>query len=236
MDTPNTILIIDPHPARARFLRETLGDDYRYDLAYDLASGMTRIEEGEPDMILVAEDTSEPPLESWLRQVAFVYSVPTIVIAECEWPVERTVRLLEAGAAYHLARSDPLYLCAVVAQALRRVEWSGEKPTQSRVECETVGDMELEHPTRRVSFAGQSVRLSKREWDTFMLLVRKRGGFVPVRDIARVVTDCGASRLSSEDPAIVYARYYIQRVRLRLGHDRVITEPYVGYRLVLEAS
>ena len=236
MDTPNTILIIDPHPARARFLKQTLGDSYRYDVAYDLASGLTCIEESEPDLILVAEDTSGVPLESWLRQVAFVYGVPAIVIAECEWPIERTVRLLEAGAAYYLARTDALYLGAVVAQALRRVAWSGRRPIQPRVERETVGDMELEHPTRRVSFAGQSVRLSKREWDTFMLLVERRGGFVPVRDVARVVTDCGASRLSSEDPAIVYARYYIQRVRLRLGHNRVITEPFVGYRLVLEAS
>lgn len=234
MGTPNSILIIDPRPARVRVLRKALGEDYEFTVAYDLESCTKRIEEGAADLIVIADEAAGDALVPWLQKASSVIPTPIIVTADREWSDEHVVSVLNAGAAYHLDWSDPIYLAAVARRALERValvkDSCGGRPSG----VEDFGDIAINYDRHRVTVSGRSVKLRPREWQLLTHIASYRGAPAPLGEITRHIW--GERATHSKHHSAMTARVYIGYLRHKLGAHRILTEPYVGYRLAMEAS
>jgi two-component system KDP operon response regulator KdpE len=95
------------------------------------------------------------------------------------------------------------------------------------------GPLKVDLTRRSVSVAGRSVRLTATEYSLLRLLVQHAGKVLPHAQILREVWGPG------DTDKIGYLRVYITHLREKLELTRteprlIITEPCVGYRLVLQ--
>lgn len=234
MDTPNTILIIDPRPARAYALRRALGDGYQYAVVYSLESATATLDEASPDVILVSEDSKGEPLTTWLRQISAVTFAPIIVVASTELYPSRVMSFLEAGAAYYEEWTDPLYLSAIVARLfVRAAEADAESPARRRGQ-EEIGGVVINYDRRDLTIAGKIVKLTIREWQIFACIAGAKG--VPVRPSDIVNQIWGERAYSSDHRCIRTTRVYVSYIRRKIGHERIVTQGNFGYRMATEAG
>ena len=234
MDTPNTILIIDPHPARACALRRALGDGYHYAVVHSLDAATTTLDETAPDVILVSDDSKGESLTTWLRQVSAVTFAPIIVIATADLYPGRILSFLEAGAAYYEEWTDPLYLSAIVARLfVRAAETDAEWPARRRGQ-EEIGGVVINYDRRDLTVAGKIVKLTIREWQIFSCIAGAKGCPIRASDIVNQVW--GERTYSSYHPRIQTTRVYIGYIRRKIGPQRIVTQGNFGYRMVTEAG
>jgi two-component system KDP operon response regulator KdpE len=91
------------------------------------------------------------------------------------------------------------------------------------------GDLVVDLPARRVTKAGEVVRLTPTEWGILELLVRSPGRLVSQQDLLHEVWG------PSYDKETNYLRVYVGGLRKKLEDDpasprHLITEPGMGYR------
>ena len=234
MDTQNTILMIDPHLARAYALRRALGDGYQYAVVHSLEAATTTLDETSPDVILVSEDSNEGSLTTWLRQVSAVTFAPIIVLASTELYPSRILAFLEAGAAYYEEWTDPLYLSAIVARLfVRAADMDAEWPVRPRGQ-EEIGGVVINYDRRDLTVAGRIVKLTIREWQIFSCIAKAKGRPIRASDIVNQVW--GERTYSSYHPRIQTTRVYIGYIRRKIGSERIVTQGKFGYRMVTEAG
>jgi two-component system KDP operon response regulator KdpE len=91
------------------------------------------------------------------------------------------------------------------------------------------GDLVIDLPARRVTKAGEVVRLTPTEWGLLEMLVRTPGRLVSQRDLLHEVWGPTYGRETN------YLRVYVGALRKKLEDDpsaprHLITEPGMGYR------
>jgi two-component system, OmpR family, KDP operon response regulator KdpE len=91
------------------------------------------------------------------------------------------------------------------------------------------GDLVIDLPARRVTKAGEVVRLTPTEWGLLEMLVRTPGRLVSQRDLLHEVWG------PAYDNETNYLRVYVGALRKKLEEDpsaprHLITEPGMGYR------
>lgn len=128
--------------------------------------------------------------------------------------------VLDAGADGYIAESYPELLRSYAMAVIRR----SQARASEIVRC---NDLQVNLHQRRVFLRGQSVRLTKPEYEILASLARQQGNIVSMSTLANE---------SWYDPACVsdcahLVRVFINRLRQKIGPDYIVTHKGFGYSM-----
>ena len=194
-------------------------DGFRVETAGDGAAGLSAFRARPPDLALL--DVMLPGMDgvSLCRAIRAESSVPVVMLSARSDPVD-VVLGLEAGADDYVAKPfDPPVLAARLRAVLRRATPAG-RPSVLRF-----GDLEIDTGGMVVRVAGSAVSLSPIEYRLLLELARNTGIVLTRDTLLENVWDyswAGDTRLV--DVAV-------QRLRAKIGRDRIETVRGAGYKL-----
>ena len=191
------------------------------------AEALSRAERDRPDVVVL--DLGLPDIDGVevCRRLREWSTVPVIVLT-ADGSESRKIEALDEGAYDYVTKpfSMPELLARVrVAQRHRRA--MGAVVDDAVL---TVGELRVDVPRHEVTLAGEPIDLTPKEFDLLVLLARHPGSVITHRVLLEQVWGPDASSETQ------YLRVYARALRKKLGddarHERLVTEPGVGYRLV----
>jgi len=221
-------LIIDDEPQIRRLLRVTLeANGYRVFDAATAKDGLVEAAQRRPDVILL--DLGLPDLEGVevLRRLREWSPVPVIILSVRDREDDK-VAALDAGADDYVTKPfNSAELLARLRAALRHAQPQGVDAIFH------AGNLEVDLSKRIVRKAGEEVKLTPIEYSLLRLLVTHAGKVLTHRQLLTEVW--GAKAIEQTH----YLRVHIAHLREKLeanpsAPELIITEPAVGYRLVLK--
>jgi two-component system, OmpR family, KDP operon response regulator KdpE len=220
------ILIVDDEPQITRVLKTTLSSrGYSTRTASDGDEAVQVIKEWSPDLVIT--DLRMPNLDGLqlCRHLRTKSQIPIIVLSVRG--EERTkVEALDAGADDYVTKPfSTNELLARVRAALRRAS-SMPQPDSQAID---VGDFHIDLQAHSVHVRTQEVKLTPKEFDVLVYLVRRPGKVVTHRGLLAAVW----GDTCTEQPE--YLRVVIGHLRKKLEPDEaapryIVTEPWIGYR------
>jgi two-component system KDP operon response regulator KdpE len=190
-------------------------------IAADGRTALQALREDHPDIVVL--DLGLPDLSGVevLRRLRGWSTVPVVVLSARAESTEK-VEALDLGADDYVTKPFGMEeLLARVRAAARRAG--------SDVPVLAAGDLVIDLPARRVTRAGEVVRLTPTEWGLLEMLVRTPGRLVSQQDLLHEVWGPAYRRETN------YLRVYVGGLRKKLEDDpsaprHLITEPGIGYR------
>ncbi|MBX3721003.1 MAG: response regulator transcription factor [Turneriella sp.] len=226
-DLKSKILIVDDEKAIQKFLRASLKTENHEVLsAYSAAEGIREITLSHPDLILLdinLPDSSGFEVLQTLRQWS---KIPVIVLSVLSNEKDK-IKFLDAGADDYVTKPFTTgELLARIRGALRHRLPMGEAVFRS-------GRLEIDFNRRIVSVAGNPLKCTRIEYNLLKLLVTHAGKVVTQSQIMREVWEPGMENETN------ILRVYICNLRKKIEEnpekpELIITEPAVGYRLVVQ--
>jgi two-component system KDP operon response regulator KdpE len=229
MSQPLILIIEDEEPLR-RFLVPTLtGQRYQVLSASTASEGLAMARSHNPDLVLLDLGLPDRDGMTVLRELR-AWSRKPVVILSARNQEHDKVRALDQGADDYLAK--PFGAAELLARIRLALRHTLQADLADSVVCG--GGLRIDLGLREVSLEGQAVRLTALEYRLLEALVR-RGGKVATHShlLTEVWGPAGAGNTH-------YLRIYMAMLRKKLEADptrpkHLITEPNVGYRLVLDA-
>ncbi|WP_185995797.1 response regulator [Nocardioides campestrisoli] len=218
------VLVVDDEPAMRRTLSLNLrARGYEVEVAGTGEEALARLRAGGTDLVLL--DLGLPDLGGLevLTRLRTWSQVPVIVVS-ARHASEEKVAALDAGADDYVTKPVGVdELLARIRAAVRRV------PEPERVV--EAGELRIDLDARRVSVAGEAVRLTPTEWRILDALVSRPGRLVPQGELLRTVWGPAYEKETN------YLRVYLSTLRRKLEADpsrprHLVTEPGMGYRFV----
>ncbi|MDO9222412.1 MAG: response regulator [Caulobacter sp.] len=220
------ILVIDDEPQIHRFLGPALdASGYEHIRADDAASGLREIARKPPDAVVL--DLGLPDMdgkEALLKARAF-YDGPILILSARDRETEK-IDALDAGADDYVEKPFGVgELLARLRVAMRhRLHREGAEPVIRS------GQVEIDLVNRRVSRAGEPVKLSPKEYDLLACLAQGMGRVMTHRQVLTAVWG------PAHEQDVQYLRVFVGQLRQKLEADPaapkvILTEPGVGYRL-----
>ncbi len=220
------ILVVDDEPQITRVLRTTLSaQGYDLRVANDGETALEIMKDWTPDLVIT--DLAMPRMDGLelCRRVRAKAEMPIIVLSVRG--EERTkVQALDAGADDYVTKPFGMSeLLARVRANLRRAPASEPEPS-GVIEA---GDFRIDVGAHTVAVRGKEVRLTPKEFDLLLYLVRHAGKVVTHRALLAAVWGPNAT----EQPE--YLRVFVGQLRKKIESDPsapryILTEPWVGYR------
>lgn len=220
------ILVIDDEPQIHRFLSPALdAAGYEPKRADSGQEGLRGIALWSPDAVVLDLGLPDMDGKDLLARAREFYAGPVIVLSARDKEAEK-IAALDLGANDYVEK--PFGVGELLArirvnlrQAAGRPEPLGPLP---------LGEVVIDLERRKVTRAGESVRLTPKEFDVLARLTRDAGKVIGHRDL--LVAVWGAAH--AEDTQ--YLRVVIGQLRQKLESDPaaptlILTEPAVGYRL-----
>ena len=223
------VLIIDDEPQIRRLLRVTLeASGYRVLEAATGQEGLVQAAQRRPDVILL--DLGLPDLEGVevLKRLREWSRVPVIILSVREHEEDK-VGALDAGADDYVTKPfNSAELLARLRAALRHAQPPGADAVFVN------GPLQVDLSRRVVLNAGVEVKLTPTEYALLRLLVVHAGKVLTQGQLLREVWGPNAAGQSH------CLRVHIAHLRAKLEADPsapelIITEPAVGYRLLLKS-
>jgi DNA-binding response OmpR family regulator len=226
---PPSILLVEDEPGIVDFLDRGLrADGFAVETAGDGEEGERRALCESFDMVVL--DLMLPGrggMEVLASLRAAKPDLPVIVLT-ARGDVEDRVAGLDAGAVDYLVKPFSL------AELLARVRAQLRVATQTSTTTLTVGDIEANLLSRKVTRAGTVVALSTTEFELLVYMMRHRGQVLTREQILSIVWGY------QHDPATNVVDVYIGYLRRKLGRPDapapIHTVRRVGYRLGESAS
>jgi two-component system KDP operon response regulator KdpE len=219
------LIIEDETPMRTALADVLEAEGYRTLGAADGEAGLRKALDEKPDLILL--DIMMPKLDGFavcaeLRRLS--NPVPVLMLT-AKGQVEDRVTGLDAGADDYLVK--PFSTGELVARM--RVAIRHHAP-QDAPEKFVSGRLTVDLQDRRVTVAGEPVKLTPTEYGLLRLFVQHAGRILTHRHILREVWGPNANEETN------YLRVYVTALRKKLEAnpqmpELLITEPGVGYRL-----
>jgi DNA-binding response OmpR family regulator/signal transduction histidine kinase len=221
------ILLVDDDPQTLRYVRDAL-----------IPAGYAPVVTGDPRQLADLVETHEPALVlldlmlpgtdglELMRSMPQLADLP-IIFVSAYGRDETIARALELGAADYIVKPfSPTELTARVRAALRK---------RAEPERFLLGDLAIHYEQRRVTVAGQSVRLTASEYELLRLLSVNAGRVLTTETLLRQVR----GGRDAADSTVV--RTLVKRLRRKLGDDAaepayILTERGVGYRIAAAAD
>jgi two-component system KDP operon response regulator KdpE len=216
------VLVVDDDPTLRRTLEIGLrAEDHEVLIAADGRTALQALREDHPDIVVL--DLGLPDLSGVevLRRLRAWSTVPVVVLSARAESTEK-IEALDLGADDYVTKPFGMEeLLARVRAAARRAG--------SDVPVLEAGDLVIDLPARRVTKAGEVVRLTPTEWGLLEMLVRVPGRLVTQQDLLHEVWGPSYGRETN------YLRVYVGGLRKKLEDDpsaprHLITEPGIGYR------
>lgn len=220
------VLIVDDEPQIRRFLRASLqAHDYDVIEGENGKEAVKACTVQKPDLVIL--DLGLPDMDGLdvLKTIREWSKVPVIVLSIRSDDQDK-IGALDRGANDYVTKPFSMgELLARMRVALR--QGRGDADTGPVV---VAGDIGIDLAKRLVTFAGQPIKLSRKEYDLLRILASHPGKVITHQQLLQEVWG----------PAYVeetqYLRVYIGQLRQKLERNpaepqRLITEPGVGYRL-----
>jgi two-component system, OmpR family, KDP operon response regulator KdpE len=224
--TRRNVLVVDDEAQITRTLRTALsGNGYNVRTAADGDEALEIMRAWTPDLVIT--DLSMPNMAGLelCARIRAKSQVPIIVLS-VRGEDKTKVEALDAGADDYVTKPFSLdELLARVRAGLRR---AGIAPAPDATDM-TVGDFHVDLAKRVVKARGHEVRLTPKEFDLLIYLIKHPGKVITHRALLGAVW--GGN--STEQPE--YLRVFVNHLRKKLEPEDgsvhyIITEPWVGYR------
>jgi len=218
------VLVIDDEAPILRALRINLtARKFEVSTASDGASGLAAMARDRPDVLIL--DLGLPDMDGTdvIRGVRGWTSTPIIVLS-ASGQESKKVAALDAGADDYVTK--PFGMDELLARLRAAVRRASPAPDEPVVATE---DFTVDLADKRVTRAGQDVRLTPTEWQLLEVLVRHAGRLVTQRQLLAEVWGPGYQNEAH------YLRVYVANLRRKLEPDpsaprHLLTEPGIGYR------
>ena len=225
-DAKKRILVVDDELQITRVLRTGLASrGYDVRIAGDGAEALDVMASWPPD--LVVTDLSMPGVDGLelCRRIRASSSVP-IVVLSVKGEEGTKVEALDAGADDYVTKPFGIdELLARVRAVLRRSTTDGgpETTTLSR------GELAIDLEARAVTVGGRAVRLTPKEYELLVFLMRNAGKVLTHQMLLRAVWGANATE------QVEYLRVFVGQLRKKVEPDPsspryILTEPWIGYR------
>ncbi len=224
------ILIVEDESKIARFLTlELEHEGYRVQAAYDGRSGLELCRQWQPDLLIL--DLMLPELSGIevCRRLRQTSDVPIIMLTAKD-DVSDKVMGLDMGADDYMTKPFAIEeLLARIRVNLKkhRVDQGGGSGAK------TVGKLCIEPASYRLTYAGEVIGLTKKEFDLYLYLWQHEGTAVTRDELLTNVW--GYSFTGDTNIVDVYIRYLRQKVDDRYQIKTIHTIRAVGYLFRYEA-
>jgi DNA-binding response OmpR family regulator len=204
----------------ARFRKEGFG----VAIAGDGPTAVSRARDLSPDLVIL--DVMLPGMDGLevCRQIQRERAVPVLMLTARDSETDVLVGLGIGADDYMTKPFSPRELVARVKALLRRVE---RRPASGR-EALHIGDLEIDPARRQVRRGGNSIELTKTEFD-ILLALAERPGVVHSRE--RLLAEVWGWRDSSGTRTV---DSHVRGLRRKLGPDVIRTVHGVGYAVGAE--
>jgi len=228
MNRPPQILLVDDEVAIQRAVAPLLRSrGYEVEVAGTGKDAVTAVVGRRPDLIVL--DLGLPDLEGTevCRQIRKESKAP-IVILSARGSEQDKVAALDIGADDYVTKPfGSEELLARIRVALRRLEDS-EGPELERI---AVADLIIEYNRRRVLRDNDEIRLTPKEFELLALLAHNADRVLTHRTILKAIW--GANAVDQPEHLWVLMAQLRKKIEPDPGNPRyLISEPFVGYRLV----
>ncbi|MFA5839333.1 MAG: response regulator transcription factor [Candidatus Margulisiibacteriota bacterium] len=220
------ILVIDDEPSIRKLLNISLSTEgYTVELAKSGKDGLLELNNFRPDVIIL--DLGLPDISGIevLNKIRERTETPIIILTVRDSEQDK-VLLLNSGADDYLTKPfSPAELSARIKVALRHSLNLKEEPVYIN------GPLKIDFSTRLVEISGKPLKLTNTEFDLLKILVQHAGKIVTQKQLLKEVW--GPESINQSH----YLRIYFSQLRSKLEKfslsKLIITEPGVGYRLLL---
>ncbi len=204
---------------------------------YDVETVGTGIEalrsagERPPDLVVL--DLGLPDLDGTevCRRIRKTSDVPIIVLSARGNEADK-VAALDLGADDYVTKPfSPEELLARIRVALRRV-FTGDEPESGRIH---IGDLEIDFDRRRVTKGDTEIRLTPKEFELLALFAHNPDRVLTHRTILKAIW--GPNAVDNPEHLWVLVGQLRKKIEADPTHpEYLVSEPWVGYRLVTEPS
>ena len=229
MSEPHAVVVvIEDEPQIRRFLRTVLpSHDIEVFEADTGERGLVEVGLRRPDVVVLDLGLPDIGGVEVVRRLREWSTVPVIILSARSDETDK-ITALDAGADDYVTKPFGVgELLARLRVAIRRAS-----RTEAGAQTFSAGAMTVDLNARRVEVAGQTVHLTPIEYRLLAQLVKHAGKVLTHRHLLKEVW--GPSHVEDAH----YLRIYMAQLRRKLEADPtqpryLITEPGVGYRLVL---
>jgi two-component system KDP operon response regulator KdpE len=223
------ILIVDDEPQIRKFLRISLSA-HGYDIVEAIRGrdGIDKCATEQPDLVVLDLGLPDIDGQEVIDRIREWSEVPIVVLSVRAGEAEK-VAALDRGANDYVTKPFGIAeLLARVRAALRT-----HKGTAAEQLSEIVtGELRIDLARHQVEVAGETVKLSRKEFDILRLLALNAGRIVTHQHMLREVWG------PAHEQEVHYLRVYVGHLRQKLGDDSanprfILNEPGVGYRLLV---
>jgi len=229
METRKRILVVDDEQEITLVLRSGLtkhGFDVR--VAGEGQAALELFQAWTPDLVIT--DLSMPNMNGLklCRRLREISEVP-IIILSVKGDEATKVEALDTGADDYLTK--PFGMGELLARVRATLRRSPQTSNEGTVIEE--GDFRVDFETRAVQVAGKEIRLSPKEFDLLVFLIRNSGKVLTHRTLLANIW--GGNYTDQTE----YLRVFIRHLRKKIEPDPakpryILTDPWVGYRFVPE--
>ena len=217
---PATVLVVEDDASLIVALAATLkAAGYRPVTARTAAEGLRWFAHYAPDIVLLDLGLPDADGLDVIRAIRAKAATPIVVLSAREAEGVK-VQALELGADDYVQKPFGVdELLARLRAGLRHgVQARGSAPLVR------VSDLEIDLALRSVTLAGRALSLSPKEYELLSELAINLGRTLTHAELLAAVW-------GSEGADIQYLRVYVGQLRQKIGADRIVSAPGVGYRL-----
>jgi len=227
MEERKRILVVDDEQEITLVLRSGLTKHgFEVRVAGEGQAALELFQAWTPDLVIT--DLSMPNMNGLklCRRLREISDVP-IIILSVKGDEATKVEALDAGADDYLTKPFGMgELLARVRATLRRSPQASHEGT-----IVEAGDFHVDFETRVVLVAGKEIRLSPKEFDLLVFLIRNSGKVLTHRTLLANIW--GGNYTDQTE----YLRVFIRHLRKKIEPDPakpryILTDPWVGYRFV----
>ncbi|MBX3058750.1 MAG: response regulator transcription factor [Anaerolineae bacterium] len=226
MSGSQKILVIDDSPDMLKVLTLLLTEQ-GYDVLTALNGqlGLHLVDEHHPDLVIL--DLSMPGVDGWevCRRIRAKLSIPIIILTAAHVTDEDTVRGLELGANDYVIK--PFKNSVLLARIRNALRWA--TPESNGLAYDD-GTLVINLNLRQVTYKGEHLNLTPKEYDMLTVLVQASPRVVTHRELFDKVWADSFHRFD-----VNYVRIFIGHLRKKLESDPadpvyIHNERGVGYR------
>lgn len=220
-----SILVVEDESKIARFLElELKHEGYEVEIAYDGRSGLEKAQKGDIDLIIL---DLMLPLMSGIevcRRIRKFSDIPIIMLTAKD-DISDKVTGLDSGADDYVTKPFAIEeLLARIRVALKRKANAEKDSSDGNI---TAGKLVLHKMQHKVTFDGEEIKLSKKEYDLLLYLMENRG---IVLDREKLIENVwGYDFIGDTNVTDVYIRYLRSKIDQRFGINYIKTIRGVGY-------
>lgn len=226
------ILVVDDESQIRKFLRISLeAHGYAVVEAIRGTDGVGKCATEQPDLVVLDLGLPDIDGKEVVRRIREWSQVPILILSVRQAEVEK-VAALDAGADDYVVKPFGIAELLARVRALMRGRRSGGAPEDGEDDATiVVGDLSVDIARHEVRVAGQTVKLTRKEFDLLRVLARHAGRIVTHRQLLAEVW----GKAHEEDTH--YLRVFVGQLRQKLADDPaqprfIMNEPGVGYRLL----